>query len=148
LCKGERNLIIEISIVETEIWEKDSESPNRYNYVGQRKAIDVFKDLKEYLSQRNMLPEDYFFINVHLEDKNVLFPRNASIIAYADYGGNEGIYLDVELMQDGKLTSFARGKTLSETKEGLVHMHLICAEIIQAFHGDTNVHSRYCIIPN
>jgi hypothetical protein len=146
--QGERNSIMEIDIVETGIREKDSEIPNRCNYVGQRKAVDVFKDLKEYLGQRNMLPEDYFLINVHLEDKDVLFPRNANIIAYADYGGNEGIYLDVELMQNGKLTPFARGKTLSETKEGLVHMYLICAEIIQAFHGDTNVHSRYLIVPN
>lgn len=134
-----------IDIVETDIWEP-GEKPHTLRYVGQRKALDVFQDLKSYLEQRGMLPDEYFLPN-HSFDKNTLFPKEPTIVAYANYGGSEGVYLDVDLFCETGRVHFATGKTLSEGKEALDHMYLICSAIMQSFWGDPNVHERYCVIP-
>lgn len=135
-----------IDIVETDVWEPD-EKPGYLRYVGQRKTEEVFRDLKTHLQQRDMLPDEYFLPNPAAE-KGSLFPKNARIMAYADYGGNEGVYLDVDLATEKGIEHFATGKTLSEGKDALDHMYLICSAIMQSFWGDPNVHARYCIIPN
>lgn len=87
-----------INIVETDVWVPD-EKPGYLRYVGQRKMEDVFQDLNAYLTQRDMLPDEYFLPN-SLTEKGSLFPKDARIIAYADYGGNEGVYLDVDLITE------------------------------------------------
>lgn len=133
-----------IDVVETDIWEP-GEKPHMLRYVGQRKALDVFQDLKSYLEQRDMLPDEYFLPS-HSFDKNSLFPKDVEIIAFSDFGGSEGIYLDVDLFCEAGRVHFATGKTLDETKEALDRMYLICSAIILAFHGDTNVHARYFVV--
>lgn len=134
-----------IKQMETDIWEP-GEKPGYLHYVGQRKSEDVFQDLKDFLIQHEMLPDEYFLPNACAE-KGSLFPKDAQIIAYADYGASEGVYLDIDLVTEKGLEHFASGKTLSEGKDALDHMYLICSAIMQSFYGDPNVHARYCVIP-
>lgn len=134
-----------IKQVKTDIWEP-GEKPGYLHYVGQRKSEDVFQDLKTFLIQHEMLPDEYFLPDT-LAEKGLLFPKDAQIIAYADYGASEGVYLDVDLVTEKGLNHFATGKTLSEGKDALDHMYLICSAIMQSFYGDPNVHARYCVIP-
>jgi hypothetical protein len=66
-----------------------------------------------------------------------------------DYGGSEGIYLDItlEYQQNGeqKWEHFATGKTLGETGEDLERMNLIAAAVTKAFHAD-GVHARHAVV--
>ena len=134
-----------IQQVETEIWEP-GEKPGYLRYVGQRTRNEVFKDLQLYLEQHGMLPDEYFLPSATAE-KGSLFPKDAQVFAYANYGANEGVYLDVDFVGDKGIEHFATGKTLSEGRTALDHMYLICSAIMQSFWGDPNVHARYCITP-
>ena len=67
-----------------------------------------------------------------------------------DYGGSEGIYLDVYLewqeSDTPKRECFIIGKTLGESGADLDRMFLISAVITKAFRGDSGVHARYMVV--
>ena len=77
-------------------------------------------------------------------------PKGADFFCKTDYGGSEGIYLDVYLeWQEGdkpKRECFITGKTLGESGTDLDRMFLISAAITKAFRGDNSVHARYMVI--
>ena len=86
--------------------------------VGLRKAKDVFHELEERLRQLGLYPDEYFVLNSPYDDKGALFPEIVTMNCYANWGGSEGIYLEVDLIavEDGKLVrrNFATGKSLAE----------------------------------
>ena len=86
--------------------------------VGFRKAKDVFHELEERLRQLGLYPDEYFVLNSPYDDKGALFPETVTMHCYANWGGSEGIYLEVDLIavEDGKLVrrNFATGKSLAE----------------------------------
>lgn len=77
-------------------------------------------------------------------------PRDANFFCKTDYGGSEGIYLDVflEWYEDSqrKTEHFMTGKTLGESGADLDRMFLISAAITKAFRGDSGVHTRYMVV--
>ena len=77
-------------------------------------------------------------------------PRDAGFFCRTDYGGSEGIYLDVFLYwdEDGqrKTEHFMTGKTLGESGADLDRMFLISSAITKAFCGDNSVHARYMVV--
>ena len=77
-------------------------------------------------------------------------PKGADFFCKTDYGGSEGIYLDVYLeWQEGdkpKKECFITGKTLGESGADLDRMFLISAAITKAFRGDNSVHARYMVV--
>ena len=135
--------------IEFERWEPDAENPCKLKYAGQRKAEDVFHELKARLNSVGYLPDEYFTMDWRWEHGRQI-PKGADFFCKTDYGGSEGIYLDVYLeWQEGdkpKKECFITGKTLGESGADLDRMFLISSAITKAFRGDNSVHARYMVV--
>ena len=132
--------------IEFERWEPDAENPCKLNYAGQRAAEDVFHELEAQLDSVGYLPDEYFTMDWRWEHGRQI-PKGADFFCKTDYGGSEGIYLDVYLeWQEGdkpKKECFITGKTLGESGADMDRMSLISSAITKAFRGDNSVHARY-----
>ncbi len=132
--------------IEFERWEPDAENPRKLNYAGQRAAEDVFHELEAQLDSVGYLPDEYFTMDWRWEHGRQI-PKGADFFCKTDYGGSEGIYLDVYLeWQEGdkpKKECFITGKTLGESGADMDRMSLISSAITKAFRGDNSVHTRY-----
>ena len=126
--------------------EPSPENPRQMQYAGQRTAQEVFEELKHRLEGMGYLPDEYFLMNRDWENGREI-PRGADIFCTTDYGGSEGVYLDVSLQwyeNDRTVTrNFITGKTLGETGADLDRMFLISSAITKAFHGDRGTYARY-----
>ena len=135
--------------IEFERWEPDAENPRRLTYAGQRTAEDVFHELEAQLDSVGYLPDEYCTMDWRWEHGRQI-PKGADFFCKTDYGGSEGIYLDVYLeWQEGdkpKKECFITGKTLGESGADLDRMFLISAAITKAFRGDNSVHARYMVV--
>ncbi|NBI65985.1 ankyrin repeat domain-containing protein [Pseudoflavonifractor sp. 60] len=135
-----------MSIIELERWKPSEADPSKREYAGQRTAAEVFEELKYRLESMGYLPDEYFLMDHHWENGREI-PKDADIFCTTDYGGSEGVYLDVYLKwhEDGKpiTRSFITGKTLGENGNDLDKMFLISSAITKAFHGDHATHARY-----
>ena len=135
--------------IEFERWEPDAENPHKLNYAGQRTAEEVFHELEARLDSVGYLPDEYLLLDIHWQNGREM-PRDANFSCKTDYGGSEGIYLDVflEWCEKGqrKTEHFMTGKTLGESGADLDRMFLISAAITKAFRGDNSVLARYMVI--
>ena len=132
--------------IELEQWEPFPGDPRRMQYAGQRVAQEVFEELKHRLESMGYLPDEYFLMDREWENGREI-PKDADIFCTTDYGGNEGVYLDVYLKwyEDSRpvTKSFITGKTLGETGADLDRMFLISSAITKAFHGERGAYARY-----
>ena len=132
--------------IELEQWEPFPGDPQRMQYAGQRVAQEVFEELKHRLEGMGYLPDEYFLMDREWENGREI-PKDADIFCTTDYGGNEGVYLDVYLKwyEDSRpvTKSFITGKTLGETGADLDRMFLISSAITKAFHGEQGAYARY-----
>ena len=135
--------------IEFERWEPDAENPCKLKYAGQRKAEDVFHELEARLDSVGYLPDEYLLLDNRWQNGREM-PRDADFLCKTDYGGSEGIYLDVflEWCEEGqrKTEHFMTGKTLGESGADLDRMSLISAAITKAIRGDNSVHARYMVV--
>ena len=137
-----------MDIIELERWKPSAENPRKLEYAGQPTAQEVFEELKHRLEGMGYLPDEYFLMDSYWE-KGREIPRDADIFCTTDYGGSEGVYLDVYLKWFDKdrhesiTKSFITGKTLGENGNDLDRMFLISSAITKAFHGDHATHARY-----
>ena len=137
-----------MDMIELERWKPSEEDPRKLEYAGQPTAQEVFEELKYRLESMGYLPDEYFLMDSHWENGREI-PREADIFCTTDYGGSEGVYLDVYLKwydenQKKSITkSFITGKTLGENGNDLDRMFLISSAITKAFHGDHATHARY-----
>ena len=135
--------------IEFERWEPDAENPRRLKYAGQRAAEEVYQELKARLDSVGYLPDEYLLLDNRWQNGREM-PRDAGFFCRTDYGGSEGIYLDVFLdwYEDGqhKTEHFMTGKTLGESGADLDRMSLISSAITKAVRGDNNVHARYMVV--
>ena len=135
--------------IEFERWEPDAENPCKLKYAGQRTAEDVFHELEARLDSVGYLPDEYLLLDNRWQNGREI-PKGADFFCKTDYGGSEGIYLDVYLeWQEGhkpKKECFITGKTLGESGADLDRMFLISAAITKAFRGDNSVHARYMVV--
>ena len=135
--------------IEFERWEPDAENPRKLNYAGQRTAEEVFHELETRLDSVGYLPDEYLLLDIHWQNGREM-PKDADFFCKTDYGGSEGIYLDVflEWNEDGqrKTEHFMTGKTLGESGADLDRMFLISSAITKAFRGDNSVHARYMVV--
>jgi hypothetical protein len=132
--------------IETRRLKPDPDRPHKLMYDGQRTAQEIFAELCGRLESANYLPDEYFLLNRSF-DESAEWPEEGEISCSVDYGGSEGIYLDVHLNytdENGKYQSksFATGKTLDESDDALDRMYLIASAVTKAFHSD-GVHARY-----
>lgn len=133
-----------------ERWERSKDGSGELVVVGQRTAAEVFAELKQRLESIGYLPDERFALDSRWEGGR-LIPQGADISCTADYGGSEGVYLDVYLQwsEEGKGTQrehFITGKTLGDSGEDLDRMFLISSAITKAFHGDYAQPARYLLV--
>lgn len=135
--------------IETQIFVQDPENKNKVQYKGQRKAKDVFAEIEAALIEANCCPEEYFTLHFDLWEKD--FPEMQDLCCYAEWGANEGIYIDIKVLtkveDDYKWIRLATGKTLDETKDAFIRMQYIAGYIYLLLMGEQAVHPRYMIIP-
>ena len=135
--------------IEFERWEPDAENPRKLNYAGQRTAEDVFHELEARLDSVGYLPDEYLLLDIHWQNGREM-PRDADFFCRTNYGGSEGIYLDMflEWYEDSqhRTEHFMTGKTLGESGADLDRMSLISAAITKAIRGDNSVHARYMVV--
>ena len=135
--------------IEFERWEPDAENPRKLTYAGQRTAEEVFHELEARLDSVGYLPDEYLLLDIHWQNGREM-PKDADFFCKTDYGGSEGIYLDVflEWYEDNQRRTehFMTGKTLGERGADLDRMFLISAAITKAFRGDNSVHARYMVV--
>ena len=130
-----------MNVIELERWKPSETDPRRLEYAGQPTAAEVFQELKHRLESMGYLPDEYFLMDTEWENGRKI-PKDADIFCTTDYGGSEGVYLDVYLKwydeeQKKSITkSFITGKTLGENGNDLDRMFLISSAITKAFHGD------------
>jgi len=113
--------------------------------VGQPTAQEVFAQLEQHLESVGYLPDDYFSLDRDWQN-GVKIPANADIVCTADYGGSEGVYLNIALRWHDDAGNphtkhFITGKTLDDTPSALDRMHLAASAIMDAVHGSG--HARY-----
>ena len=138
--------MLKMDVIELKRWKPSESDPRRMEYAGQRTAQEVFEELKYRLEGMGYLPDEYFLMNSEWENGREI-PRDTDIFCTTDYGGSEGVYLDVYLKwyEGGKpvTKSFITGKTLGENGNDLDRMFLISSAITKAFHGDHAEYARY-----
>lgn len=111
--------------------------------LGMIKAQDAFNQLEKHLKEQGLLPDEYFlFSERNFIINNGELPNYTEALCTTDFGGSEGIYLDISLKyeEDGKyrFTNFATGKTLGETTEAFQRMARIGAECSMMLNGRGN----------
>ena len=135
--------------IEFERWEPDAENPRRLKYAGQRAAEEVYQELKARLDSVGYLPDEYLLLDNRWQNGREM-PRDAGFFCRTDYGGSEGIYLDMflEWYEDSQRRTehFMTGKTLGESGADIDRMSLISSAITKAVRGDNIVHARYMVV--
>jgi hypothetical protein len=134
--------------IEFDKWEPNPDKPGTVRRVGQRTAQEVFAELQHRLKSTGYLPDEYFLLGDEWRNGKEI-PKDAGFFCTVDYGGSEGVYLDVylkwydEQSQKSITKSFITGKTLGETGSDLDRMYLIASAVTKAFNGDGATHARY-----
>lgn len=135
--------------IEFERWEPDAENPRRLKYAGQRAAEEVYQELKARLDSVGYLPDEYLLLDRRWQNGREM-PRDAGFFCRTDYGGSEGIYLDMflEWYEDSQRRTehFMTGKTLGESGADLDRMFLISSAITKAVRSDNSIHARYMVV--
>ena len=148
--------------IDIENWDKSPENPRESVYLGQRQAQEVFAELKHRLESVGMLPDEYFLLDSQWENGKEI-PKNAVIFSTVQYGGSEGIYLNVSISWYEKLNKglteeprtsaeskkhiqcFATGKTLGESESHLDRMYLTASAVNKALYSN-EPHARYVVV--
>lgn len=120
-----------------------------------RTIQEVFNDIKKILIEEGLCPEEYFSLSYQISGHvNEPFPEISDLFCNAQWGGSEGIYLDISMNvflseeKTYKQISFITGKTLSETEDAFDRMQYIGGYIYRLLMGDGNVHARYILLHN
>ena len=152
-------------IIETEIWKPSPGKPGMVTFDKHRPAKEIFAELEAHLKADGRMPDEYFLLARKWGEKGAMFPRDADVISSVNFGGSEGIYIDISLRYEKDVhefnkaagivetdrryvtETFATGKTLGETIEDLDRMNLVASSVTAAFFGDgREVMERYALI--
>lgn len=128
-----------IKSFEVDRWTERDEK-GRVKHIGMLKKGEVFEMLKGYLISRNMLPDDYFLMSWDACSIDEELPEYDYAVCIPNYGGSEGIYLDISLAcHDGqgqrRQMNFATGKTLEEGADAFLKMARVAAECSLMLNG-------------
>lgn len=130
--------MVEIKTIESDRYEK-AEDGIHVKYVGMIKAQDAFDQLKAHLEKVGLLPDEYFNLNDWKWKGETELPCYIRASCDVNWGGSEGIYLDISLLHrennEIKYFSFATGKTLGETGDDFLRMSRIAAECSMMLNG-------------
>ncbi len=135
-----------INSFEVDRWS-ERDRYGRVKHVGMLKMGEVFEMLKEHLLRMNMLPDEYFLINQDDWHEDWELPEYDYAICIPNFGGSEGIYLDISLVYDDERKqrqhmSFATGKTLDEGADAFLKMSRISAECSLMLNGRGTIYLK------
>ena len=133
-----------IKSFEVDRWSEKDEK-GRVKHVGMLKMGEVFEMLKEHLLSKNMLPDEYFLIDQDDWHKDQELPEYDYAICIPNFGGSEGIYLDISLVYEDEQRQhmrFATGKTLEEGADAFLKMARIAAECSLMLNGHGTIYLK------
>lgn len=116
-----------------------------------RTIQEVFNDIKKILIAEGLCPDEYFSLSYPMRYVDEAFPEISGLLCNAQWGGSEGIYLDIAMdvfISEEKIykqISFITGKTLCESEEAFDRMQYIGGYVYRLLMGDGNVHARYIL---
>lgn len=130
-----------IPTIETEKWEPHPEKKGMVRLAGMRTHGEVFDELKDHLAEMGMLPDEYFLAG-NFDSSWEQLPKFKEALCNVNFGGSEGIYLDIYLVLDNgynsgstELLRFATGKTLHSDVEAFYKMSMIAGECSLMLNG-------------
>ena len=113
-------------MIETQIW--DAAKPIGEQYLGQRKALEVFNEIKTELEKRvnsesDEISYDYIYLDMDFKEKDSLFPTG-NIAIYATPGGSEGYRVIMMILDNNEYKCFM-GVKLWSIQEALTVSNLL-----------------------
>ena len=96
-----------IRTFELDRWSEPDEQ-HRVRHIGMADAKETFEKLETHLKEKGMLPDEYFLYDVDMRTKARELPDFNFALCVPNFGGSEGIYLDIDLIyceEDGKQKS-------------------------------------------
>lgn len=132
----------ELHTLEVDKWEPGSR-PGTVKHAGMISPQDAFDQLKKHLESVGLLPEEYFHGNDSCWKENGFereLPDYLQAECFVNWGGSEGIYLDICLLfrdENRRLERlpFATGKTLGASGDDFLRMSRIAAECSMMLNG-------------
>ena len=114
--------------IDWQIYEKADDGIH-VKLVGTKTYQQIFDELTEHLKEVGFVPDEYFDLSPYINDPDAQIPLDTySFHANADWGGSEGIYIDIWFTTNNKQCEFAIGKTLADDIEAYIKMSRIAAE--------------------
>ena len=127
----------EIKTIDPFIYEP-AEDQIHVKLVGMMKAQEVFDQLERHLTEVGLLPDEYFHSSIYLNDNREI-PEFRTAICHTDWGGSEGIYIDIGFEyyenRERKFFHLATGKTLDSSGDAFLRMSRIAAECSMMLNG-------------
>lgn len=129
----------EIKTIEVDKWVPSERQGmvKRDGMISPQKAWD---ELKKHLEGVGLMPDEYFLPGKWVYDDNARLPDYFRASCDVNWGGNEGIYLDISLLywdENKQLQrfDFATGKTLGESGDDFLRMSRIAGECSMMLNG-------------
>lgn len=124
--------------LDLDIWSEPDEQ-HRVKHLGMKNAKETFVLIENHLKEAGLLPDEYFLCSFRDYGADTSLPDYDEAICHTNFGGNEGIYIDILLKHSEndnvKYTRFATGKTLGETADDFLRMSRIAAECSLLLNG-------------
>lgn len=128
----------ELKTLEVDKWVP-SEKPGMVKHAGMVSPQEAFTALKDHLEKAGLLPDEYFIEGRWQYEDSLQLPDYRQANCSVNWGGSEGIYLDISLVcRDGnaiKYFDFATGKTLGQSGDDFLRMSRIAAECSMMLNG-------------
>ena len=109
---------------------------------------ELFYKLERYLTNKNMLPDDYFWPDKYIYNEEEELPNYDTALCVPHYGNNGGIYLDIFLVYPGnrmpRFMRLASGKTSDESADAFFKMSRIAAECSLLLNGRGRHYNKSC----
>jgi len=86
-----------IKTFELDRWSEPDEQ-HRVRHIGMADAKETFEKLETHLKEKGMLPDEYFLYEVDMRTKARELPDFNFALCVPNFGGSEGIYLDIDLI--------------------------------------------------
>lgn len=128
----------EIKTIEVDRWE--SLPSGMVRHIGMISPQEAFNALEKHLEEVNLMPDDYFNCSSYSWPGITELPDYFQADCNVNWGGSEGIYLDISLLyrdENKQVQRFklATGKTLGETGDDFLRMSRIAAECSMMLNG-------------
>lgn len=129
----------EIKTIEVDKWVP-SEKKGMVKHDGMASVQEAWETLKKHLEGVGFMPDEYFLPGRWVYDDNAQLPDYFRASCDVNWGGSEGIYLDIALLywdENKQLQhfDFATGKTLGRSGDDFLRMSRIAAECSMMLNG-------------